>query len=104
MQLTAMLGDGGFEDFPEFFGQYFRGGKFAQHEVHIVIEVGMVYLFDDLLLNDFLQVYQVHHEASVRIDLTFNGYNEGEVMAVKILVGTFPKYRIILLYRPVGIV
>src|SRR5208282_122379 len=84
------------EPVPNSDGQVLRGRNLVRELRHFFVEMAVVQRINDLAVQDFLQLLQVHNKAGLGIDLSFYGYLQGVVMTVSVEIGAFAKNALVL--------
>lgn len=95
--------EGFVEAFPDLHDQDFAACHFALHEGYIEVDVFVVQLLNNVPLYDIAQHLQIDYKACVGIGFAFHGYDQLEIVAVPVVVGTRPKNFLVPFVRPVGI-
>ena len=89
---------------PDDDGQVLGSRNLVREFGHLFVQMPMVECVDDFAVQDFFQVLEVDHEASVGIHIAFHRDFQRVVVAVAIEIGALAKDALILFFAEVGIV
>lgn len=103
-QFAAFLLDRTGHNIPKFNGNILSRWQYTFEKRHIQIEVSMVEWLNNILLDDFTQIFQVHHKTCVWVGNAFDRHPNGEIVSVPICVGAFSENFLVFLFGPILII
>jgi len=101
MQLAGFSFKLSLKDSPKCCDHVFNRWHLPFEKGHINIQVAMVYYIYYVGLDDLTEFLKVNNEACIGVGLALYGHKQLKVMSMKVLIGAFTKYQLILLIGPV---